>query len=206
MKNRLKKLEIYVLAMAVIAAALLVTIGWPLCSKACEGEGYDDGYREGMHHTISQHVTYCAVLLSRLAPEKTTRSYVRVTSKKYEARMSTCLAIAGEAEYHEVDVIFSLAIAWEESKFKEVIESHAGAVGPLQVLPKYWCPNGKRKGCDLVEAGILAMKKLLAKYPEAEAACHYNGGNICGRGAKAYAKRVLITKERLNAFRLWRSE
>lgn len=30
-------------------------------------------------------------------------------------------------------------------------------VNPLRALAKYWCPGGRRKNCDMIEAGLVAM-------------------------------------------------
>lgn len=92
-----------------------------------------------------------------------------------------------------------LSIAWAESRFYPNRKSSQGAVGPMQVMPKYWCPNGKRQGCDLVEAGFNAWQTYfeMEKGDEAEALCRYNSGKKCKHspGARVYARKVLKTRD-----------
>lgn len=92
-----------------------------------------------------------------------------------------------------------LSIAWNESRFLPNRKSTAGAVGPMQIMPKYWCPRGKRKGCDLVEAGFNAWQTyfLMEKGNEREALCRYSSGRRCKQSSSArrYAKKVLRTRD-----------
>ena len=78
--------------------------------------------------------------------------------------------------------------------------SKAGARGAMQVLPKYWCPDGKLDGCDLVREGVRSLGVYLKKYggDEKEALCHYNSGNKCTRKSRNYSKRVIRAKKRLD--------
>lgn len=113
-------------------------------------------------------------------------------------RYNNCIEIVYESEQAKVDTTLMLAIAWEESYFTSGSKSSKGAVGPMQVLPKYWCKG--RKNCNLVKAGIRAYKAFLKMYktPE-EALCHYNGGvrEECYTKSKRYAKRVLKYKGKI---------
>jgi len=122
----------------------------------------------------------------------------------YTPRMATCLDVASVARAEGVPMSLAVAVAWEESKFYERAKSRAGAHGPMQVLPKYHCPSGTLKGCDLVLSGVLTLKKYLKKYNGGQkgildALCHYNAGNVCGRRSKQYANRVYRLNWRIEA-------
>jgi len=122
----------------------------------------------------------------------------------YTDRLASCMAIAEAADAENVSMPLAVAVAWEESKFYTKAKSHAGAVGPLQILPKYHCPEGRLEGCDLVVQGVRALKKYVLKYSDREkglleALCHYNAGNVCGKRSKKYALRVYRLKWRIEA-------
>ena len=205
MKDNLAIVKRLVAVLIAVAAILLAIAAVPQCAKAQPHYGIgDEGEEWHLDSAFAYEDMYlCAILMSRLDGNTTSTSYVRVAAKDYGDRMHTCMMIADEADLQGVDKTFALAIAWEESKFKKSAVSKAGAVGPLQVLPRYWCPNGRQRGCDLVEAGIGAIKKLTGKYDLSKAACHYNSGNKCNRSSRAYATRVLVMRERLEVFRRW---
>lgn len=99
------------------------------------------------------------------------------------------------------DTSMMLSIAWYESAFTRRSVSSAGAVGPMQVLPKYWCPKGRKKGCDLISAGFKAWDTYfdMEKGDELQTLCRYNSGKRCNysRKARYYARRVLKTRDRL---------
>jgi hypothetical protein len=101
------------------------------------------------------------------------------------------------------DPTLMLSIAWHESTFRSRVKSPAGAIGPLQVLPRYWCPQGSRKGCDLISAGFKAWTTYfkMEKGNEKQALCRYNSGRKCASSSAAlrYSKRVLETRDALVA-------
>lgn len=115
-----------------------------------------------------------------------------------DERMPVCLEVATRAaEAPDLDVYLVTAVAWEESKFHPDKESKAGARGPLQAIPKYFCPDGKLEGCDLTLAGFTAMRRFRARFAD-DWLCHYNQGNAdCGRKARKYARRVTRLSESL---------
>ncbi len=114
-------------------------------------------------------------------------------------RLPACVKIASATVDAKMDIPLVLSIAWEESKFKMDAVSSAGALGPLQILPRYHCPGGKADGCDLVENGLKAITKYMSKHKVMkEALCHYNGGNVCGKGSKKYANRVIARMKSLS--------
>jgi len=97
-----------------------------------------------------------------------------------------CLEVAEKAINSDLDPIIAVALSYSESRFTRAARSNVGAVGPLQVIPKWTCPNRRKKGCDLVQAGVDTLIKLREKHwgPLAtpnwmKIICHYNSGNVC---------------------------
>ena len=167
-------------------------------------EDMDEWYDENAPNPIDEHQALCGAALMQLGGSTMSSSYLRKVLRTYEERMDTCLNIAALAKEWMVEETFAIAIAWVESKFSETVVSKAGAVGPMQVLPKYWCPNGKHKGCNLTIVGIRALDRLVSKYDTlAAAACHYNSGLKCYKQSRRYATRVLVLKQRLDTLREW---
>ena len=145
----------------------------------------------------------CLVLLQGLYSESSD-SWNKKVELSLDGRMESCMRVLDEAEKASVSPILAASVAWHESKFNKDAVSKAGARGALQVLPKYWCPDGKLKGCDLTKEGIRALKVYLDKYTvEKEALCHYNSGNKCNKKSRYYAKRVIRTKNRLDYVWWW---
>ena len=144
----------------------------------------------------------CLVLLQGMYTESP--SYNRKVDSMIPYRLEVCVEVLETAEANGVDSTLAVAVAWHESRFRKKITSKAGAVGPLQVLPQYWCPNKQEKGCDLILSGVMALKRYTSRYPIKEALCRYNVGN---RGCKSkratrYAETVLETFKRLS-FSRW---
>jgi hypothetical protein len=118
-----------------------------------------------------------------------------------EVRTATCEAIFVEADRQEVDSFLAVALGWHESRFDPGAVSRAGAVGPLQVMPGIWCPGGSVGGCDLVEAGVRALKAYVEKYRRpVKAVCHYNyGRRACPPKVVRWAEKVVATSARARA-------
>jgi len=108
------------------------------------------------------------------------------------AMQETCEQVATAADERGIDRVLLISVAWEESRLRWVT-SEAGAAGPLQALPQLWCEGGSVEGCDLIDAGLDAWEAWSERFNghRFETACHYNGGNVCGRSSLAYARRVL---------------
>ena len=106
--------------------------------------------------------------------------------------MQVCSHVAGESYLMGANPITMMAIANTESFFSYATNKKSGAVGPLQVLPKYWCKRGKKKGCNLIRAGVTAYKTYRKRGTRREALCRYVSGQPCKRYASArrYASRV----------------
>ena len=102
-----------------------------------------------------------------------------------------CEEVTTAAIHRDIDPVLIASLSWEESRFR-FTESQAGAVGPLQVLPQYWCPDGRTVRCNLIEAGLDAYESFADTWPNVEETlCHYNGGNVCGESSVDYADRIL---------------
>ncbi len=115
-----------------------------------------------------------------------------------KGRLTTCVKVATTAQEHGLDPKTMIALGWVESGMLATAVSRAGAVGPMQVLPRYCCPNKKARGCDLIAAGMRAFKRWRKHYkPIRETLCHYNAGWKCGGRSKAYARAVLRERARL---------
>jgi soluble lytic murein transglycosylase-like protein len=94
-----------------------------------------------------------------------------------------------------VDPVFFAAILWVEAKFQHNLKSPAGACGLAQVMPT------RRHSCrDLMEpayavrAGVANLAHWMRLHG-GDALCHYNGGNVCGGGARAFERRVWAVYE-----------
>jgi len=128
------------------------------------------------------------------------------------ARVEVCLEIAETADEMGVDPSLAVAVGWVESKFYGKAKSKIGALGPLQVLPQYHCPNKTAKGCELIRAGVGALNKYVRKYKNTkkvhngvkDALCHYSSGNKCTKQGRRYAAKVYRVKWRIDAaLALW---
>ena len=118
---------------------------------------------------------------------------------KYDLRLATCTRVATTAQSEGLDPALMVSIGWVESAMLPKVNSGKGAVGPLQVIPKYFCPKGKLKGCDTVRAGMDAFKAWRKHFPKLEdTLCHYNGGWKCKAPSKWYARKVLRIRARLS--------
>ena len=145
----------------------------------------------------------CLVLLQGLYSD-TSASWNKKIEQTLDARMEACIEVIEDAQEEGVCPLLASSVAWHESKFNKDAVSSVGARGVLQVLPKYWCPDKKWRGCDLTREGIKALKVYLNKYEsEKEALCHYNSGNKCNKKSRYYAKKVLVTKNRLDYVWWW---
>jgi hypothetical protein len=102
-----------------------------------------------------------------------------------------CLEVARAARAEGVDPHLAVALAWSESRMRHNVESPAGALGPLQVIPRYWCPDGRRDGCDLTRAGARALRVLIDRHGPERGICHYASGNVCTPRALRYARYII---------------
>jgi hypothetical protein len=107
-------------------------------------------------------------------------------------RVRLCSVVATRAELRGLPVEVIVELMWSESTWSNVINEDSGCSGPLQASPRWWCPDRKRRGCDLVAAGFRAFEAYTAKHPDLEdALCHYKSGNVCTPAARKGAREVL---------------
>ena len=108
--------------------------------------------------------------------------------------------VVAKADADKMDRHVAIAVGWVESRLTPDAVSSEGAVGVMQVIPRWACPNRRRQGCDLVAAGVHAYLAWLRRYKEPSLAlCHYNSGNVCTARSRAYARKVLDLAKRLAA-------
>ena len=99
--------------------------------------------------------------------------------------MGACLDVAGEATRRGESPALLVALAYVESRLYVGAVSSAGAVGPLQVLPRFW-PG------DPVVAGVTAWKHWRRRASnDREGLAMYNAGRNPGPRAYRHADRVL---------------
>jgi len=149
-----------------------------------------------MHSTI-----LCILALTELFPAGASNGYVDKMADQYVDRLAVCIEVANKAEILEVSPSLMVAMAYEESRFDDQAKSSAGAIGALQVIPRYTCPKSRDyKQCDLVSSGIVAIRKLVGKYKRLKTVlCHYNAGNKCNERSRIYARNILKRRHRLRA-------
>ena len=104
---------------------------------------------------------------------------------------AVCLDVARAAREEGVPPRLAVTLAWSESRHRADVESRVGAVGPMQVIPRYWCPSKRRQGCDLTRAGVRALRVLIDRHGAERGLCHYASGNVCTERARRYARGVL---------------
>lgn len=98
-----------------------------------------------------------------------------VKPKKYQ--IDECVRVLTEAEKQGFDPELAVAVAWKESRFNAKARSSKGAIGVMQIIPKYWCPNKRR--CDSVVYGIKALLRLKKLYGQRDFLCRYASGQSC---------------------------
>ena len=109
-----------------------------------------------------------------------------------ERAFRTCMRVGLEAKEGGLPAHISIALSYTESRFSPEARSNRGAVGPLQILPKYHCPSRRERGCDLLAAGLSALRRYRTKNGDwALALCHWNSGNECYRRSRLFARIVL---------------
>lgn len=119
-------------------------------------------------------------------------------ARPYDTAFRTCLEVAQGAYLEGIPADLAVALAFTESRFNPEARSSRGARGPLQILPKFHCPSGRLQGCDLVAAGLSALKRYRKRYKRwRDVLCHWNSGNRCYRRSKLFARIVLRRRRNL---------
>ena len=116
------------------------------------------------------------------------------------SRLFVCVEVGRTAERLGVEVPLAIALSWEESRFDRNARSSKGAIGPLQVIPRFVCPGGVAARCDLVGSGIALLGLLTDRFPALAAVAHYNAGRAPPPKSFQWAKIVLSTRDRLRRF------
>ncbi len=133
-----------------------------------------------------------AALLMALALIAPPRSLIEPTCPTDRPRdWLVCQEVAIAARAAGVPVRLAVTLAWSESRFQADAVSVVGAQGPLQVVPRYWCPNGVADGCNLVLAGTMALRVLTDRFGVEGGLCRYAAGNDCNDRALRYARFII---------------
>lgn len=106
---------------------------------------------------------------------------------EFRESLNVCEEVAEASLKAGVNEQLALAVAVEETRLRHLHNKKSGARGPLQALPKYWCP--KKGKCDYVEAGVDALKYYLEDSPSERKAVERFAGQ--GKRARDYAERVM---------------
>ena len=123
---------------------------------------------------------------------------VSTNHRTYDLRLKTCEKVTKRASKANLNPILIASLSWVESGFLPHVKSNKGAIGPLQILPKYFCPKRRAKGCDLIEAGIKAFKAWRKAHPKLrDTLCHYNNGTKCYRSGYRYADKILTLAQNI---------
>lgn len=110
----------------------------------------------------------------------------------HRARAAVCEDVATEAARQGVEITLALAVAWRESAMTRNAVSTAGAVGPMQVIPRFWC---KVEPCDHIEAGVRALKHYTESRGTLDGLCAYASGKSCSRtGAQVHRYQMSVVK------------
>jgi|7_EtaG_2_1085326.scaffolds.fasta_scaffold00687_11 hypothetical protein len=148
---------------------------------------------------------YCAML---------TQFLPALNENVRQERESTCILLVNEAERQGEDPFLVTALSWHESRMQylnrrgDVVRSHRGAVGPLQVIPRIWCESRSTRDCDLVEAGVRALNRFRSRFERKHglewAICSYNSGRCKGEHTKSFRWAKSVVRASKKYRRLWR--
>jgi hypothetical protein len=121
-------------------------------------------------------------------------------AKPHDQAMAVCYRVGEAAERAGLPPELAVALAYTESRLNPGAASDRGALGPLQVIPVWHCPGRRARGCDLIEAGILALLRFERKFGPAweDTLCHWAQGNGCWAVGRRFARIVI---DRAEAFR-----
>ena len=129
----------------------------------------------------------------------------------HDDRAAVCMEVGKVAEDLELPVALVVSVALEESRFVRDLKSKAGARGPMQIIPRYHCPDpmgrhrphkraGVIAGCDLILDGVKALRWFWATYEHdwGLALAHYNSGEKIYASSRAYARRIMRRADRID--------
>jgi len=116
-------------------------------------------------------------------------------------RLVHCERVVEVAHEWNIDPAMLASVAWHESRFNPKAVSRSGAVGVLQILPRWWCGG---QVCDHTYVGGRAFTRWRERAARKHrkrldywTLAHYNGGNRPGPRSFRYAEKVLNTARRL---------
>jgi len=112
-------------------------------------------------------------------------------------RVATCNRLVRKGLKRGFDPFVIAELAWGESHWdSDALHPRSKCAGALQAQPRYWCPDGKRKGCDLEAAGLRAWAYYKKKQPTLLLAlCHYKHCTAKGMGyARMTLSRILRSR------------
>lgn len=111
---------------------------------------------------------------------------------------NVCELVVVESERANVDPALAVALAHHESGLRRFVVSRVGALGPLQVIPKYYPKDMPRNTRGMVRAGLTILKfRLQTNTTELDAIAKYNGGNRPGKRSYRWAKSVIRLTRKL---------
>jgi soluble lytic murein transglycosylase-like protein len=113
-----------------------------------------------------------------------------IYTHKIQHRIQVCEEVVNSAELHGIDPLLAIAVSHVESGLQRGLVSSAGAVGPMQVMRRFWC---KSEPCNLIDAGMYALKHYQLRYGQEESLCRYSSGGRCAKskGPRVYREKVL---------------
>ena len=110
--------------------------------------------------------------------------------------LQLCREIATQAESRGLRPALPVALAYHESRMKRHAVSRVGALGPLQVMPRYIKCDGSQ--LCLISAGLDMLEYWAGRYPDqVETVAHYNGGNRPGKRSYRWARAVVALSKRI---------
>jgi hypothetical protein len=136
----------------------------------------------------------CYLFILSLFTQDQSVAYSKKLGATFQDRLSTCKLVVKEANEQAVDPILAVSIAFQESKFtKNAIAFDGKGFGAMQATPRLWCEKKKIENCDLIKAGVKALRTYLELYDwdEYKAVKAYAGK---GKKAHEYSLRILRIK------------
>ncbi|THF57688.1 lytic transglycosylase domain-containing protein [Pseudothauera rhizosphaerae] len=173
---------------------------------------YFDGSMAEAHAAVASRYDFGAAAVE---PEPPTLSAEMERVRDYVARRYRVSAVALEpvliaaedsARSVGIDPLLVVAVIAVESSFNPYAESHVGAQGLMQVIPRFHMDKiGAEAGEDAlfdpelnVRVGTLVIHEGLRRFGSLQAALQYYGG-ARGDPEAAYYRRVMAMKQRLAA-------
>ena len=137
--------------------------------------------------TCREPTPACAALLEVIDDRCADRPRsCRLAVDRYTA-VAECERVEVAARKAGAPVLLSLVTAYRESGLNRYAVSSAGAVGLMQIQPRWWCEPGT--SCDPVNAGVAALRSLVTRYGEVRGVAYYRSGRAALRGAGEDAAR-----------------